>query len=142
MTLAVQALGTQLQLDDGAGNYTAIAEPKDINGFGFTRNMLDASNQQSSGGFEEILGSKLKRWREYSVECNFIPGHPTHDISTGLLAMINNGTRRNYRLVLMSNPVKTAQVLQEVVGFDMRNPFDGLLGVVWTFKPTGNWSFT
>lgn len=137
MTLAVNAFGTHFQLDDGLGAYTTLAEAMDINGFGYTRAVIDATNHDSTGGYEEIIASGVKRSREFTVQFNFIPSHATHNMSTGLLGMMINGNRRNYRMVLPTSPVATWQFLAEVIGFEQMAPVDGILRCSFTFKPSG-----
>lgn len=137
MTAAVNSFGTQLQLGDGVGGFTTIAEVKDLTGFGFTKAVHDASHHSTPNGFEEFVASGLKRSREFQVPVNFIPSAATQGNTSGLLALFNNGTRRPYKMILTTAPTATWAFDAEVLGFEQMAPVDGLLGATFTLKPTG-----
>lgn len=102
MSEAVSGPGFLLQLGAQAGNsgnFTTIAEVKDISGPNVTLDVIDVTNQSSPGGFEEIIPS-IRRGGEVDFDVNFIPGDATQDGSTGLWYLAKNKVKRGYRLVL------------------------------------------
>lgn len=134
---AVAAYGTLLQMGDGGApeNFTTIAEVKDIQGPGLTRNTIDVTNHSSANGFEEfVLG--IKRSDELTFTVNFVPTNPTHDESTGLWAEYVNGTRTNYRLVFPS-ALGQLEFAAYVTGINPSAPVDGALEAEITLKISG-----
>lgn len=102
MSLAVSGPGFLLQLGaqvGNSGNFTTIAEVKDISGPGVTLDVIDVTNQSSPGGFEEIIPS-IRRGGEVDFDVNFIPSGGTHNDTTGLWFVARTKAKRGYRLAL------------------------------------------
>lgn len=141
MTNAVSGYGTLLQIDDGAGNYTTVAEVKDITGPGYEADTIEATNHSSSGAWREWL-SGLLDGGEVTFDVNYLPGNATHDESaSGLFGLLLNRTRRNFRLVWPVTPTERVTFLGIVTGFEPSAPVDDVLTASVTVKVTGSPSF-
>ena len=100
MTTALFAQGTLLQIGDGGGPevFTTIDEVVGISGPGMSRAALDASNHSSPDAWEEKIKG-MKAGGEVTFELNFKPGEATHGVGTGLLADLEDNTKRNFKLI-------------------------------------------
>lgn len=141
MTNAVSGYGTLLQVDDGVGNYTTVAEVKDITGPGYEADTIEATNHSSAGAWREWLAGLLDGG-EVTFDVNYIPSNPTHDESaSGLFGLLLNRTRRNFRLVWPVTPVERVTFLGMVTGFEPSAPVDDVLTASITIKVSGQPSF-
>jgi predicted secreted protein len=136
MSLARWAKGIQLQLDDGAGAFSTIAEVKDLTFPLGTADILDATNHDSADDWEEIIPTIL-RHPEVTFKVNFIPGHATHDGATGFQSLIEAKTLRGWKLILPTSGSPTYEFNAYVVGVSIAGPVAGLLEADVTLKPTG-----
>lgn len=105
MTLAVLGINSYLKMGDGATpveNFTTVAEVRNIAGPTETAAILDVTNHSSAGGVKEfILG--LRDPGKITFDMNWIPTDPTQNQTTGLKFVFDQGTVKNYQIVL-SNP--------------------------------------
>jgi hypothetical protein len=97
--------GTLLQMDDGLGTYTAIAEIVSIGELTRERPEVDATNLSSTSR-EYVAGLTVPP--EFDIECHMLLENATHDHLTGLTYLFNNGITRNFRL----RPVNETKYLQ------------------------------
>ncbi len=127
MPTALSAQGTQLQVGDGQTpeNFTTIARVMSIEGPGFQRDEIDVTSHDSQEWKETIAGLKDASDLKFTVTWN--PADPTHDETTGLLAMFNDGATRNWRLVFPTNPVKRWQFSGWVKSLGAKEPVNGAL---------------
>jgi len=133
------AFGTLLQLGDGAGPevFTTIAEVKDIDGPDISMDTEDITPHDAVGGWEEFIPTIL-RSGEVTFDLNFVPSNAQHgDTSGGLINLLKNRTKRNYKLVLPTSPTYTWAFAAYVVGFSNSMPVGGVLGASVTLKVTG-----
>lgn len=135
-TQAIPAQGTLLQLDDGAGNYTTIAEVKDIRGPGFTTNFTDVTSHDSPDYTREFI-SGLRDPGEVTFSVNFVPTNPTHNLSAGLMSLQQNRTKRNYKLIFPDVSTTTWTFAAYVSRFEPGAPVDGALTADVTLRVTG-----
>lgn len=93
--------GSLLKRGDGASPevFTTVAEVRKVGEFGSEANLIDMTNLDSPNGFMEYLLS-MKDGVELPVEVNFLPANTTQSVAAGLIADHNNGTTRNFKLVL------------------------------------------
>lgn len=129
--------GSLLQLDDGNGNYTTIAEVKTINGPDEQRAMVDVTSHSSSGQRREFInglidGGSLK------FDAIWLPVDPSQNGSTGFYSVFNSGVRRNYK-ILLSNPQSTVVTLSglamshsKVIPIDKEASFSGQVKITGT----------
>jgi len=95
------AYGSSFQLGDGATPevFTALAEVLDIDGPGLTRDSIEVTSQDSSGGWRE----RISGWRDgdsITVSANWLPTDATQDGTTGMFEQFNDDDNHNYRIVL------------------------------------------
>lgn len=140
MTNAISGPGFLLQVNDAAagnsGNFTTVAEVKDITGPAVSLDVLDVTNQDSPGGFEEIIPS-IRRAGDVDFDVNFDPASGTHDGTTGLLYLAKNKLKRGWRL-LLNDPDDTYIAFDAyVVNFQMKAPVAGVLAATTKLRVTG-----
>lgn len=137
MTQVKSSFGTFLQVGDGATpeNFTTIAEVGDISGPAVSRDTEEVTNHSSPDGYEEFI-TTIKRSGEVTFPINFIPTDPTHDQSTGLLAMLDSGVLKNWRL-LLSTTGRRWQFAALVTNFEGASPVVGKQSADVTLKISG-----
>jgi len=138
------AYGTLLQLGDGMMTevFTTIAEVKDIDGPDISMDTEDITPHDAVGGWEEFIPTIL-RSGEITFDLNFVPDNVQHgDVSGGLINLLKNRTKRNFKLVLPTSPAYTWEFAAYVVGFSNSMPVGGVLGASVTLKVTGSLSLT
>lgn len=135
-TSATPAYGTLLKIGDGATpeTFATIAEVGDMEIPEIELNTEDATSHDS-GGWEESIGTTLNGG-EPSFEINWIPSHPTHDDTTGLLYSILHRQRRNFQLVLPDG-VNGFAFAALVTGFKPKQPVAGKLSAEIKLKISG-----
>lgn len=139
MTNAIAGPGFLLQVNYQAGNdgnFTTLAEVKDISGPSVTFDVHDATNQDSPGGFEEIIPG-LARGGDVDFDVNFDPASATHDGATGLLFLANNKLKRGWRLLLLDTLDSYWYFDAYVVNFMTRAPVNGILTGTTKLRITG-----
>ena len=139
MSEAISGPGFLLQVSQMAGNngpFTTVAEVKDITGPGVTLDVLDVTNQDSPGGFEEIIPS-IRRGGEVDFDVNFNPANATHDGHTGLLYLAKNKVKVGWRLQF--NDVNDSYVAFDgyVTSFQWKAPVAGVLAATTKVRVTG-----
>lgn len=138
------AFGTILAVGNGetpSEEFTEIAQVKDISGPSMSRETIDVTNHQSPGGFAEFLAS-LADGGEVTFDVELDPGAATHDGTTGLLYLMGEKTRRNWRLIF---PVASTTPGEYwgyafsglVTGFSPSAPVKGSLKASITIKVAG-----
>lgn len=137
MTQVKSSFGTFLQMGDGAvpENFTTIAEVGDISGPAVSRDTEEVTNHSSPDGYEEFI-TTIKRSGEVTFPINFIPDHPTHDQSTGLLGVLDSGVLKNWRL-LLSTTGRRWQFAALVTNFEGGSPVVGKQSADVTLKISG-----
>lgn len=72
MSNAIAGVGTQFKRGDGASTevFTAIAEVNSINGPGMSREQIDVTNLDSTGGYREFIGG-FRDGGQVSLNMNF-----------------------------------------------------------------------
>jgi predicted secreted protein len=121
--------------------FTELAQVKDISGPSMSRDTIDVTNHQSPFGFAEFLAG-LADGGEVTFTIEYDPEDPTHDQTTGLLKMMSETTRRNWRLIF---PVAATQAGEYVgyqfsalvIGFSPAAPVKGSLTADITLKVAG-----
>ena len=84
MTSAVLAQGTLMKIGDGAGNYTTIAEVKNLAGPALSQAAVDVTNHDSANQFREYIAG-LRDGGKVTFDVNWIPSNATQGFTTGLL---------------------------------------------------------
>src|SRR5579871_2465717 len=115
-TAATAAAGTLLKIDDGAGNYTTIAEVMKIEGLDLKQDTKEATSHSSPGFFKERIGTLLDGG-SIKAEVNFLPQNATQSYSGGVLRDMVNRTRRNFKIVFTDPGATTWIAPCYVTGF-------------------------
>lgn len=139
MTNAISGPGFLLQLGAQAGNsgnFATIAEVKDISGPSITFDVHDATNQDSPGGFEEIIPG-LAHGGEVDFDINFVPTSGSHDDTTGLIFLANGKIKRGYRLLLQDLGNHYWAFDAYVINFMNKAPVNGILTATTKLRITG-----
>lgn len=87
--------GTIMEMDDGTGVYTAIAEIRSIGELTREKPEVDATSL-SSLAREYVPG--MATAPEFDMELNLMLDNATQDHISGLAYLFNNGITRNFRL--------------------------------------------
>lgn len=138
MTDAIAAFGTLLKIGDGGSpeSFTTIAEVTTIGGPSLGLDTIDATNHDSTAGWEEVIGGIL-RSGEVTFDINYIPTDATHDASTGLIADMVARTKRNFELVFPDTGSTTWSFTGLVSKFAPSAPVDGKLSASVSLKLSG-----
>ncbi len=97
-TNAVSGFGTLLKVDDGADNYTTLAEVKDMTGPSLAHDTEEVTHHQSPGRQKEKIATLIDLG-EITFLMNYIMQHPTQSASAGLLKDLLEHTLRNIKIV-------------------------------------------
>lgn len=134
---ASAGFGVQLQVDDGNGTFSTVAEVTDLSGPGLSMETADVTHHQSPGDWEEHVGTIL-RSGEVSATINYLPTDSTHDASAGLLSLMEGKTKRDYKIIWPDSSSTTWTLSTCLVtGFEPAAPTDGQLSAEVTLKPSG-----
>lgn len=100
-TGATSGYGVKLKRGAGDGppeTFTDVAEVINIEGPGLKLNLADATNQDSTGRWNEFVPTLLEGG-EINVDLNFKPGNATQGYSSGVIGDMVNRTLRNFKVV-------------------------------------------
>lgn len=138
MTSALSSFGTLLKKGDGGSpeSFATIAEVLDIEGPELALDTEEATSHDSTGGWEEVVGTIL-RSGEIGFEINYVPTGATANASTGLIADMKNRTRRNFQLVFPDSGNTTWSFTALVTKFAPKAPVAGKLTADISLKLSG-----
>jgi hypothetical protein len=85
-----------------AGTFAPIAELRDVQDAGSRTDLIDVSSHDGDQYSSEI--PTLKRTNTIRLDINYVVDHPTHNETTGLMALYETGERRDWLLVLPPYP--------------------------------------
>lgn len=127
----VDGFGTEFQRGDGGSpeTFTKISGRLEISGPALSREVYDATDHDSPGGWEEAVAG-IKRSGEVSFDIHYEPS--VHDTLVGDL---DDTQPRNYRLVFPDGAQWAFAAW--MTGFEPTAPHDELLTASLTFKITG-----
>lgn len=139
---AVNSQGTLLKIGDGGAVevFTTIAEVKDIDGPGFSKDTEDVTNHSSLNGFRENKAT-LKSIGDLSFDLNWF-GDDTHGPDGGLWAAFLSEDPTNFQIVYPTEPVETLSFAANVTEYSIEAPVEGVLTASLTLEGTGapTWS--
>lgn len=135
-TSAIPAYGSLLKLGDGGSPevFTTIAEVTEVKTPKIEAKEEDVTSHDS-GGWEETIPTLLMGG-EIPVKVNWLATDPTQNETTGVLGLILNRTKRNWKLVL-PNATKTFSFKAWVKDFEGDLPVAGSQSANFTLKVTG-----
>lgn len=134
-TAATRGFGTLLKR-----NGTTVAEARDITGPGMSRETVDVTTHDSTGGWREYIAGALSGG-EVSFDCNFLPANATQSYAAGLIKDMVDGTLQTFTLQYTDTGTTTASFSAFVTAFTPKAPVEGLLSASVTLKISGAVSF-
>ena len=135
MSDAIPSHGTLVQLGDGQGAYTTIAELGDV-GLPDFGNDTEEVTCQTTPGRERAFVSTLHKEKTVDFPISWVPSDATHDSATGLKAAADDGVARPFRIVL-PDPEQTTFSFDAIVeGFKPTGAVAGVLKADLTLKVT------
>lgn len=137
-SIATSSFGTLLQIGDGGApeNFVTISEVLDISGPALSLSTAETTNQDSTGGWEEFVGTIL-RSGEVTFDVNFLPTDATQSFAAGLILDMVNRTLRNFQLIFTDAGTTTWAFAALVTGFEPSAPVDGKLSASVGLKISG-----
>lgn len=105
MSSAFKAQGTQLAYYQYVTTTTVdqtVAEVLSLSGPTTSRDFIDVTNMDSTGGFREVILG-LGDGGEVTFDINFLPTDSSHDGSTGLVKLLDDAERRKWDLAFPDN---------------------------------------
>ncbi len=129
MTDAQSSFGTLIKIGDGGDPevFTTIAEVKDISGPELIRLMETVTHHLSPGGFREQIPT-TKEVGPITFPVNWLPQNATHSFTAGLLQDYDDGTLRNFKIVVPDVGATEWTLPCIVAGFGPDFPVTGVLG--------------
>jgi predicted secreted protein len=116
---------------------TTIANVTNISGPGLSLDTADVTSHDSTGGWEEVVGTVL-RSGEITLDLVYDPNAATHKYASGgLLYDLVSRTAQTFSLVFPSTAAVTWSFSALVTAFEPSAPFDGALTASVTLKLTG-----
>lgn len=116
---------------------TTIAQVMDISGPGLSLDTEDVTSHDSTGGWEEVVGTIL-RSGEISFTIAYDPNAATHkNAAGGLLADLAARAAQTYSLVFPSTAAVTWTFSALITGFEPSAPVGGALTAAVKMKITG-----
>jgi predicted secreted protein len=134
-TSARLAAGTLLQSDDGAGNYTTIAEVRTLKMTGPKVAAIDVSSHDTPTWMEKIVG--LLDPGQVTFDLNWSAA-TTQGYATGIWNDMLNRTKRNFKIVVPTLVAKTFSFAAYILDMPHDLPQDGVMRVSVTLEITGS----
>lgn len=125
---AIPSHGTLVKMGDGATpeNFTTIAELGDID-LPEWGNEKEEVTVQTTAARRRAYRATLAKDGSVGFKVNWVPGDPTHDRVTGLLALAESGETQNFQIVLPDDDVTTFTFAAFVETFKPAAPVQGIL---------------
>lgn len=135
-TSATPGYGTLLKLGDAGSPevFTTVAEVTNIKPPKVSAGEDDVTSHDSSGWEESI--PTLLSGGEVPVEVNWLPTNATQNETTGLMYVLLNRVKRNWKVVLPGS-VKTYAFVAWIKDFEGDTPLDKAMKAKFTLKITG-----
>lgn len=136
------AFGTILAVGNGESpseEFTKVAQVKDLDGPGMSRDTIDVTTHDSPSGYREFLAS-LRDGGEITFDIEYDPGDASHDQTTGLLSLFGEDKTRNWMLIFPVTAVTGYwgyKFKGLVTGFAPKAPVGGSLTASLTIKVAG-----
>lgn len=119
-------------------NTTVIANVTNISGPGLSLDTEDVTSHDSTGGWEEVVGTIL-RSGEVTLDIVYDPDNATHKYaSAGLLHDLVSRVPTTYNLFFSDSTPATWQFSALVTGFQPNMPVNGALTASVSLKLTGS----
>lgn len=134
-TAALTTQGVELQLGDAGspGNFVAIGEITDFSGPSGSKNVLDVTSLDSTGGYKEKAWG-LKDWAQLTANIFYVPQDTQH---TQIFDDFTTDTYRYFQIVLTDSPATTYQFRGFVTALQLTVAVDNLVRGSVTIEITG-----
>lgn len=138
MSDAFSGVGTQFKRGDGASNeaFTAIAEINSIGGPDMSRDTIDVTSLDSTGGYREFIAG-FRDGGEISLDMNFTLA--TYD---DMKLDFESDDTVNYQIVLPDTGNTTFEFAALVTGLGVAVPMDDKVTATVTLKISGQVTLT
>jgi predicted secreted protein len=135
---AFSGIGTAFKRGDGASNeaFTAIAEVKNISGPDISRDFIDVSSLDSTGGYREFIAG-FRDAGQITLTMNY-----TLDSYDDLKIDFDADVSRNYQIVFGDTTATTYDFAGWVVGLSHNISFDDAVSLECTIKVDGQITLT
>lgn len=130
-TKAVPGVGTIVQRWDGSASWESIAEVTNISGPGFTREMIDVTSLDSTGGWREFI-SGFRDGGSVVLSMNF-----TREGLEAFSADFLSDDNQNYEIVLPDDDSTSLEFEGLVQDFPLTIPTDSQITMEVTIKVSG-----
>ena len=133
--MADKSQGTLLKMGDGLTpeSFTTIAEVADIGGPSFSRESIETTSHDSTGGYREFIPG-LREGGEVTFTINFMPEDATH---VAAIAQFDDDSVHNWELVYPILPSKKWVFAAFLTKFDTKAPVGEKLSADLTLKVSG-----
>ena len=137
-TDAISGVGTSFKRGDAASNevFTAIAEINSISGPTMSRNFIDVTSLDSTGGYREFIGS-FRDPGTVTLNMNF-----TRDGYIQMKTDFEASSSVNYQIVLPDSGNTTLDFTAFVTDLPLDIPLDDKITINVTLKVTGQVTVT
>lgn len=139
MSNAISGVGTSFKRangDSSSPTFTAVAEVNSISGPNLTRDTIDVTSLDSTGGYREFIGG-FRDGGEVTLEMNF-----TLDGYDDLKADFDNDTMWTYQIVLPDSGNTTFEFDGLVTSLGLGIPMDDKITADVTIKVSGQLTVT
>jgi len=135
-TSATPGYGTLLKMGDGGTPevFTTVAEVINVQPPKIAAGEADVTSHDSSGWEESI--PTLLSGGEIPVEVNWLPSNATQNETTGLIYVLMNRVKKNWKVVLPGS-AKTFSFAAWVKDFEGSTPLDEAMKASFTLKVSG-----
>lgn len=130
--MARNAFGSKLSYYKSSA-FVDVAEVTNISGPSVSRDSIETTHHQSTGGFREFIPG-LKDAGEVSIDINWDPATTSHADLYASLTATDNG---QFRITFAGTPASTFTFYGHVTGFDATAPIDDRLTASVTIKLSG-----
>jgi len=140
MATAKSAFGAAIgyETTPSGGSYTPITGVTSITGPQFSMDIIDATDHDSPGGFEESI-SGLGHSGTVDVELNYDEANATHTTVRGFLTA---RAARNWEITCTDSGAEKAAFAGRVISFDQTNAHDGKTEGSFSIQISGQVSFS
>lgn len=136
---AIKAFGTLLKIGDGQGGseeFATVSELRSLSGPSITADVLEVTTHNTPTPWKRFIPGLLDGG-EITADINYVPTDPTHDGTSGLAALIQQGVCRNVQIVFPDDANTTWVAPCFLSSFEVSaDPADVLMASI-TFKVAG-----
>lgn len=139
-TTGYYGMNALLKMGDGATPTEVFTTVAAVNGDlpmpDLTQATAEITSRDSTGGYDEFIPT-IKSAGEIEFDLIWDPANATHGGATGLLALYNNQTKRNFQITLPSPLTQKWSFAAYVTGYQATAPQDGAMTATVKLKLTG-----